>query len=869
MDIERILITPTESHPPQSSAGNSASSPQPIAKTTSASTPSINIHKTTAMIEAPVPDLDAIAEGALPHEGLDDMYDDSRHNSPEVNPGPDKRLPNLPPYKENPGRSKPQTIEPSPRIPFPANSQLIDTSPAAPASGVNVHGTTAATSSGARDPILPWLGRKAPLASRPIDTTTAAPSSGINVYGTTSTNSCDGPRNLAPSPGTTSPIISRRPNTAGRYSNRIPDIADIINVDASLTRPNAAARSSNRIPDVAEIIDVDASVTRPNAAARSSNRIPDVAEIIDVEAWEARRCIQVTYPPSDLSVQVGSSAPNSPVQASSRTLSESEQIAVDFLASLSHSRDIPQGPSGSRARSNAKSKDGNPFSGPQIEPWFYIDIETARQNEYDDQFGAALFCAFVNDCHKRDGIRKEKQRNDEAPLSPPFPSIENNSSIECESCDEDAANEEYIYNIRACSQIYDGKELKTIKAHPGNAIWAMVESRHGSANDPRRWETACNRCSTYNHEQREQTIPLEEAAVDDTKNRTEGAAPYNPDLYTTTSSMRELRVRPHELRAELEDMAMSSNLSSPPPSFQAPSSGSNHKGKQKANGDGGSNERQPTPRVASARATSSGSRNRAMREANGNINSNASGTQAHPPPSPPPPTRLSLRNRRLFALEPQVPPLPPAPIASSSRYSQRHAPSPLGQTLDLINATTPEQVHTFSNNKTQEANNEDDEQGRRDVKKKKKNMSWDWKEGCEKANNKRKASEAVEDVDGGCAPRVARARRKIVSKSSNGSNELGASQKSRKSAASGMLAAGSGAASSGTGSNLTIPDVVAPHAPDHVTNSTSHATAPRSEGSSERRGRLRLHLAAEANPEHPDHEAYLMRSQAWRKRGRE
>ncbi len=817
MNIERILITPTESHPPQSSAGNSASSPQPIAKTTSASTPSINIHKTTAMIEAPVPDLDAIAEGALPHEGLDDMYDDSRHNSPEVNPGPDKRLPNLPPYKENPGRSKPQTVEPSPRIPFSANSQLIDTSPAAPTLGVKVHGTTAATSSGARDPILPWLGRKAPLASRPIDRTTAAPSSGINVYGTTSTNSCDGPRNLAPSPGTTSPITSRGPSTA----------------------------------------------------ARSSNRIPDVAEIIDVEAWEARRCIQVTHPPSDLSVQVGSSAPVSPVQASSRTLSESEQIAVDFLASNSHSRDIPQGPSGSRTGSNAKSKDGNPFSGPQIEPWFYIDIETARQNEYDDQFGAALFCAFANDCHKRDGIRKEKQRNDEAPLSPPFPSIENNSSIECESCDEDAANEEYIYTIRACSQTYDGNELITIKAHPGNAIWALVESRHGSVNDPRRWETACSRCSVYNHEQREQTIPLEEAAVDDTKNRIEGAAPYNPDLYTTTSSMRELRVRPHELRAELEDMAMSSNLSSPPPSFQAPSSGSNHKGKQKANGDSNSNERQPTPRLASARATSSRPIGRGTREANGNINSNASGTQAHPPPPPPPPTCLSLRNRRLFALEPQVPPLPPAPTTSSSRHSQRHAPSALSQTFDHINATTPKQVHTFSNNKTQEANNEDDEQGRRSGKKEKKGVSWDWKEGCEKANNKRKASEAVEDIDGGCAPRVPRARKKIVSNSSNGSHELGASQKSQKSAASGILAAGSGTVSSGTGTNLSVPDVVAAHAPGPVTHSTPPATAPRSEGSSERRGRLRLHVAPEANPEHPDHEAYLARGQLMRKRGKE
>ena len=682
------------------------------------------------MVQGPVPDSDAIAEGALPREGFDELYDDSRHNSPEVNLGPDKGLSNRQPCKENRRSNKPPNVESSPRTIFPANSQLIDTSPAAPTPGVSVHETKVASSSRARSPILSWL-------------------------------------------GTTSPILSRRRNNA--------------------------ARDSNRIPDVVEIINVDAPVTRPNAAAGSSNRIPDDAEIFDVDAWEARRCLQVTHPTSDLPVQVGSPAPGSPVQGSSRTLLQSEQIAVDFLASNSQSRNIPQEPSGSRTGSNAKPKDSNSFSGPQTKIRFSIDIETARQNGSDELLGAALFCAFADDCHKRIEIRKGKQRDDEAPLSPLYPSIENDSSSECESCDEDAANVEYIYNVRGSTQTCHGTELKTIKAHPGNAVWALAESRLGSGNDPRKWETACSRCSD---ERREQTIPLEDAAVDDKKNRFEGAAPYNSNLYTTTSSTRELRLKPQKSRARLEHVAMSSNRSASPSPDQAPSSGSNQNGKQKANGDRNSNDSQPTPRIASARATSSRSIGRGTREANGNVNNNASGTQACSPPPPSPPTRLSLRNRRLFALEPQVPPLPPAPAASSSRHSKRSAPSPLGQTFDRVSATTPEQVQTFS-------------------------------------NNKRKANDAVEDVDRGYGP-VARARRKMVS---NSSNELGASQQRQRSAA---LAAGSETTSSGT-------------------HSTTPATAPRSEGSSERRGRLRLHLAPEANPEHPDHKAYLARGQGSRK----
>ena len=907
MDIQRIMITPpNEARPPKSSAGNSVSNPQPIAKTTCASTPSINIQKTTAITEGPVPDLDTVAHGALPYEGFDELYDNSRLNSPEVNGGPDKGLPDLPPFEENSGHSELPNVDSSPRITSPANSQLIDITTAAPTSGVGVHGTTATTLSDAPCPNLLLVERRSLLASRAINTKTFAPSSGIDIHETTSTDSCDKLRRFAPSPGTTSPITSRLPNTA--------------------------ARSSNRIPDDAEIFDVDTWAALPNAAARSSNRIPDDAEIFDVDAWVACPKKQGTQPSSD---------PSS--QASTRTLLESEQSVVIFLASNSHRRDIPQGPSGSRTGSNAKFKDGYSFPWPQLETRFDIDIETAFRNKTDDQLGAALLCTFCNDCHKRHEIREGKQKKDEPPLSPLFPAIDNYSSIEGESSDEDEANVKYNYNVRPYKQTFYGNELKAIEAHPGNAIWALVESRLDPVSDPRKWETACNRCSQSRNEplchfdeQREQTIPLEEAAVDDKKNQTEGAAPYNPNLYTTTSSIRELRVKPHNSQAEVEDsphtwdMAMSSNPSPPPPSEQATSSDSDEGGKQEANGDGNSNESQPTPPLTSRQATSSRSRNRGTREANGNFHNNASGTQAFPPaPSPSPkPTRSSRRNRPLLAPQPQVAPLTPAPAVSSSRRSQRHAPCPPGQNFDCINAMTREQVQTPNNNKTKEANNEDDEQGRRNGEKIKKSVSWDWKENG-KANSKRKASEAV-DVDGGCGP--ARARRKIVSDSSNGSNESGASQKSQKSAASGAdlsastagssplasrsgtgtlapgngerkvcdsspssnasgaskksgksaasetSAVGSGTGSSGTGSrtstlssgtNLTVPGAVAARTPDPATHSTPTATPPRSEGSTDRPGRLRLHVAAEANPEHPDHEAYLVRSQVSRKKGKQ
>ncbi len=972
MDIRSILITPpNESHRLESSAGNSASNIQPIAKITSASTPSTVIHETTAIAEGPVPDLDPIAEGALPCEGFDESYDNSRLNSPGINADPDKGLPDLPPFKENSGRREPPHIKLSPGIAFPANSQLVDTAPAASTSGVSVRRTTATTSPDVRPFPLPLPKRKSSLASGPIDTTTPAPCSGINIHETTSTNSRNEPLSFAQLPGTTSPITSRR--------------------------PKAAARSSNRIPDDAEIFDVDAWVTRPKPAARFSNRIPDDAEIFDVDAWEARRCKQATHPPS---------APSS--QASTRTLSESEQIVVDFLASNSHCRGIPRGPSGSRTGSNAKSENGNPFPEQQIEPRFYIDIETAFRNKIDDQLGAALFYAFCNDYHKRNETPKGKQKEDGAPFSPLFPSIDNDSSVESESSNEDEANVEYDYNVRACTQTCYGNELKAIKAHPGNAVWALVESRLNPVSDPRKWEAACNRCSMISEtrmahycykcnkpvphfdEQREQTIPLEEAAVDDKKNQWEGAAPYNPNLYTTTSSMRELRVKPFRSWAEFEDpqhntrQLMSSNPSPPPPSDQVPSSGSNDKGKERANVDGNSNKSQPTPPLTSGQATSPRSRSRDTGEANGNVNSNARGTQAPSPPPPSPPSRSSRRNRPLTAPQPQAPLPPPAPTASSSRRSQRHAPSPAGQTFDRINAMTPEQVQTFYNNKTEEANkkqqeqkkwldnqfsqngpgfadrsvirqdaidtlltrqmrkdaarakkigargeiavsdddegsNEDGEQGERDREKIKKSVSWDWQENGT-ANSKRKASEAV-DVDEACGR--AHARRKTMSDSSNGSNKSGASQKSKqsaapgaefsasvadssaaasksgtgtsapgnekrkscdsspssnvsqaskksgKSAASGTSAAGSGTGTSSSGTKLTVPDVVVAYASDPVTYSTPPVTPPRSKGSHDRRGRLILHVAAEANPEHPDHEAYLARGQVSGKRGKE
>ena len=839
MDIRSMLSTtpPRESHPPASPSGYPANNSQ---RASSDFTPSINFYSTTAITERPILDLDTNAEGTLPHDGFDDMYDDSRHNSPEVNAGSGNGLSDLPPFQESNVRSEPLII--------PPNSQLINTTPGAPTSGASVPGTTARTSSGAVTSALPLSQRNSPVDYRPLDRNASAPYSSINIHETTSRNSRDEPHNLTPWPRTTSPVASRQLETAAISSNRIPNNA------------------------------TNAWTAQPNAAARSSNRISDGARIVDVDAWEARRRRQVTYLPSY----------NSP-QASSRTLSGSEQTAVGFLASNFHGRDISRVPSGSRTESNAKYENGKPFNGPVLEEWLYVDIETASREKFDDQLGAALLCRYAIDCHKSDKIRKGKQKQGDPPLPPLFPSIKNDSAVETESPEEDEANMDYIYNVRPHALTWNGTGLKTIQAHPGNAVWPLVKTRLGSVNDPRTWETACDRCSTVRDsrmahhcpsctEQREQTISLEEAAVEDNKNQTEGAARYNQDLYTTTSSIRQLSIEPYQSRAELGDMAALSNALFPLPSFQAPSSGFNDKGKQKANGDGIFNESQPTPALASAQATSSRSRRRVTRQTNGNVNSNANGTQTRPSPPPPPRprSRPSHRTRPLTASEPEVPSPAPAPAASSRRRSQRHIPSPHGRMLDRANAHNPDQGQTFYNNKTEEANNEDDEQGRRGGKKEKKSVSWDPKENGQ-TNSKRKASEAVEDVDGGWIR--ARARRKTASNSSNGPNQLGASQQNRRSAASDTLAAGLGtgvgAGTSISGTNLTIPDLVAAQALDPVTYATSPstlaspATPPRREGSSARRARLTLYVAAEANPEHPDHEAYLARREASRRRSDE
>ena len=957
MDIRRILNTPSNgSNPSEASAGNSASNLRQLAEIASASTPSTNVHETVAMTDeleleqgatandAPAPKQDATANDAPPYPGFDPDYDDERRHAPEVDAGLDSGLPTPPPPKKRSVRKEPPKAKPTPGTTSSGNSHLTDTTrPIAPTPVIYVHGTTAASSSGAHGP----------YSTRPQMGSSLASFAGTNIYGRASGSVRGGPRNIPPPPGPTHPRTSRQPDLAARSSNGIPDdveiIKEIINVDASVarpntvardsnqtpddveiikeiidvdapvrqpdaaarsfnripddveiiketidvdasaTRPNTVARDSNRIPDVAEIVDVDASRTRPNSAARLSNGFPDVTEIVDADAWEARRRTQRAHPPSDLSVQVGSSAPVPPVQASSRiqSLSELEQNAVDFLASNSRRRDIPQGHLGSRTGSNATVQDDNPFPGQETEPWYCLNIDIALHNKYDAEFGVSLLFAAVDKCHKADDIRKGKQRKDEAPLSSLIPSIENDSSTECESCDEecevcdeDAANLEYIYTERASR---NGNDLQTIRARPGNAVWTLIGNRHGTVNDPRKWKRGCGRCNPSSEEQREegreqtipleedheQTIPLEEAAVDDKRNGRTGAAAYNPDFYTTTSSMRECRVKPPPPKGKPKDKAMSSNLPSPPSPDQAPSSRSKGKGKgkEKANGYGNSNDSQPTLRLASARATISRSIAMGFREANGNINSNARGIQARSPS----PTRTSLRNRQLFGPQPlpHLPPLTPFPVvASSSRHSQCYVPSPLGQIVDLSsNATTPEPVQTFSNRKRREVNNEDDEQGK-----------GGGKEENVKANNKRKASEALdEDADAACI-RSTRPRSNIASNPSNVFYMSGALQDTQTSAsASGTLtlAAGSQTTASSSGTRLSklyIPgrDVVAGNTSSDV-GARSNVAPPRDEGERERERRIRLILrvAEEADPEHPGHEMYLTGRAMGRQRGKE
>ena len=952
MDIGSIINTsPNASHPSEeASADNTASSLWQLAEIASASTPapSTNVHETTtATTDRPALHQDATANDALPYPGFDPDYDDERRPPREVNAGPDNGLPTPPLPQSSNIRSGPPKVKATPRTTSSTIPHLTDTtSPADPTPVINVHRTTA-LSSGARRPVLPGLQRG------------SSPASGPDIHGRASASVCDGSRNDPPPPGPTPSLNARRFETAARSSNGFPDVAEIIDVDvpvlrpniaardsnrtlddveilreiidadASVAQPNASARSSNRIADVADNIDVDASVTRPNAVARdsngipddveiikeiidadtpvtrpnanvrSSNGIPDNAEFVDADVWEARRHTQVTRPSSVLSVQVRSSAPVSPVRASSPTLSvnQLEQNAVIFLASNSRIRDIRQGRSGSSTGSDAAVQDDNPFPGQENEPWYCLNIDIALKYGYDAEFGAELIRGLVNNSHKADESRKGKQREDDGPHSPLLPSIEDASSSEIESCDdecevsdEDAANMEYIYIERAPR---NGNEPLTIRAHPGDAVWALVGTRHGPVNDPRKWKRACGHCNPRSEEDREQTIPLEEdreetipleeAAVDDMKNRKSGAAYYNPGLYSTTSSMRETRIKPFPPKARPKDKAMSPNLSAPSPSNQAPSSRSKGKGKQKTNGNGNSNESKPTPPPASDRTTISRSIAMGLRTANDNISSDASATQARSPSH----TRTSLRNRQLFGPQPLAP-LPPRPLfpvtASSfvrsqryipSRQSQRYVPSPLGQTVDLSsNATTPEPVQVSSTDK-----NKDDEHGSRGGKKEKKNVNQDCKENGN-ANNKRKASEAIdEDADAACI-RVTRRRTNIVSTSSTNYNMSGALQDTQTSAsASGTLtlpaAANSRVASSSDprSSNLPGPsNVVAEDGSPNAVGARSNVAPQRDDGEreEERQVRLRLRMAAEANPRHPGYQMYLMgRATISRKRGRE
>lgn len=484
MDIRSILSTtpPRQSHPSASSSGSSASNSQPINGTTSATTPSINSHSTTAITERPVPDLDTTARRTLPHDGFDDMYDDSRHNSPEANAGPGRGLSDLPPNQESNVRSEPLTSS--------INSQLVETNPAAPTPGASVPRTTGSTFPGAWSPVLSLRERNSPPDHQPIDRTTSAPSSGINVHETRTNNSRDEPQDLTPGPRTTLPVGSSRLETAARSSNRIPNNT------------------------------IDAWTARPNAVARNFNRIPDGAEIHDVDAWEAQRHTQLTRQPSDLSSQ-----------ASSCTLSGCEQTAVGNLASDSPNRNIPQRRSGPTSGSSAKYENGSPNSGPGLERWLYTDIDTALQDKIDEQLGAALLCRYANDCHKQDEIRQGKKKITDAPISRLFPSIENESTAETETSDGNEANMDYIYNVRPHTLTSNGTGVKTLKANPGNAVWSLVKTRLGIVNDSRTWETACKRCFRRGHlcpsctEERERTISPEVAAVDDNRrHQTEGAA---------------------------------------------------------------------------------------------------------------------------------------------------------------------------------------------------------------------------------------------------------------------------------------------------------------------------------------------------------
>ena len=442
MDIRSMLSTtpPRESHSLASSSGSSASNSQPLNETTSATTPSINIHSTTPINGRA---LDTIAQGTRPDDSFDDMYDDSRQNSPEVDAGPGTGLPDLPPVQENNVRSEPLRCS--------TNFQPVATNPAAPASGAGIPRTTVRALPSAWNSALPLPERHSPLGHQPTDRITPAPYSSVNINETTLTSSRNEPQIPTPWPRTTSLVASLQHEAAARCSNRIPDYA------------------------------TNAWTVRPDAGARNSNRILDAGEILAVDALEA---LQVTHQQSDISPQV-----------SSRTLSGSDQTVVGFLASNSPSRDIPQAPSGSTTGSSAKYENGSQFYGAEINKLLQADIETAIQENFDRELGATLLCLFVNDCHKQDEIRKGKRKIGDAPLSPLFESIENDSTAETESRDEHEANATYTYNVRPHTLTSNGNEVRTLRAHPGDAVWTLVEHRLGSVDNPRRWETACRQCS--------------------------------------------------------------------------------------------------------------------------------------------------------------------------------------------------------------------------------------------------------------------------------------------------------------------------------------------------------------------------------------
>ena len=708
MDIRSILSTtaPRESHASASSSGSSAGNSQPTNGTTSATIPSINSHSTTAIDERPVPDLDTTARRTLPHDGFDDMYDDSRQNSPEANAGPGRGSSDLPRVQESNVRSEPLTSS--------TNSQLVETNPAAPTSGASVPRTPGGAFPGAWSPVLSLRERNSPPDHQLIDSTTLAPSSGINVHGTRTNNSRDEPQDLTRGLRTTLPVGSSRLEAASRSSNR--------------TSNNAT----------------DAWTARPNAVARNFNRIPDGAEIHDVDAWEAQRHTQLIRQPSDLSSQ-----------ASSSTLLGSEQTAVGNQASDSPSRNVPRRPSGPTSGSSANYENGSPNSGPGMERWLYIDVDTALQKKIDKLLGAALLCRYANDCHKQDEIRKGKQKNGAAPISPLFPSTKNDLTAETETSDGNEANMDYIYNVRPHKLTSNGTEVKTLKASPGNAVWSLVKSRLGPLNDSCTWETACKRCRRRGHlcprcaEDRERTTSPGVVAVDDNRNQTEGAV-----------------------------LAL-----------------------------------------ASGQPTSSRSRNTSTRYANGNVNSNANGTQTRPSPPLLPPSFPSRHTRRPTTPEPEVPPPAPPPAASSSRRRQHR------DILGRSRATTHRQ------------DDEDDEERRRG------------------GNNKRKACEAVEDIDRGQS-RGVRARRQRTPENSNGSNESGPSQQTQTVTATATAAAGPGT-------------VTAP--PGFVLSAvTGHPVRDRFRAIYETfrsfplppsmpRRTTTLRIVPEAWPEHPDHRTYLFR----------